>query len=506
MEKTYSDFMNSISSDELYEGLLSWGLFNEKLPPIFTSVPFYQYCKTLNHEFSGKATQFIYYESMRNINVPRPLGIPNPMSYERLCKILSQNWDKLKLHFKKNCEGQDYKISRIHLRKMVNTKCLFEMNYKKYIVDGTPEPNLLIGSRYVVHADISNCFPSIYTHSLCWALVGKEEAKQNIRKSNLWYNLIDSRTSNIKDKETHGLLIGPHASNLLSEIILTSIDKILYDEGWRYVRNIDDYTCYVPNYEDGQRFLVRLAEELRNYDLLLNHKKTSIDELPLASVVQWVRKINSLSFINNEKILNYKELQSYLDFSIELMHENNMDSSVLKYAIKVLSGMKFTKNATQLYIKTIFHLALLYPYVVPLLDRYIFSIFEVDKSEIQSISEKIFTQGISNKNYEQVCFSLYFSLKYNFTLISSNDEFIKTCNDCITILMGYLHSKQFDTQSEQQKYVDYASSLAKSLDDFNRNWVFIYEALPQSMLTEDWRHMKKANVSFIKTIGKDGQA
>lgn len=40
MEKKYTDFMDEISSDELYEGLLAYGLFAEKLPPLFTSVFF----------------------------------------------------------------------------------------------------------------------------------------------------------------------------------------------------------------------------------------------------------------------------------------------------------------------------------------------------------------------------------------------------------------------------------------------------------------------------------
>ncbi len=51
------------------------------------------------------------------------------------------------------------------------------MNYSNWKTDGTPEPDLLIGKRYLVKADISTCFPSIYTHSIPWALIGKDDAK-----------------------------------------------------------------------------------------------------------------------------------------------------------------------------------------------------------------------------------------------------------------------------------------------------------------------------------------
>lgn len=108
---------------------------------------------------------------------------------------------------------------------MKESDSLFSMNYKNWKDDGTPEPDLLLGARYLVHADVSNCFPSIYTHALSWALVGKEVAKQNQKDSSQWYNELDFRTRNVKHGETHGLLIGPHVSNLLSEIILVKIDN-----------------------------------------------------------------------------------------------------------------------------------------------------------------------------------------------------------------------------------------------------------------------------------------
>ena len=62
---------------------------------------------------------------------------------------------------------------------MKGSDSLFSMNYKNWKDDGTPEPDLLLGAKYLVHADVSNCFPSIYTHALSWVLVGKDVAKQN---------------------------------------------------------------------------------------------------------------------------------------------------------------------------------------------------------------------------------------------------------------------------------------------------------------------------------------
>ena len=92
--------MNDISPDELYRRLLAYGLFTEKLPPILSSEAFYNYCTTLNTPFADGWRQYIYHESMRNINVPRPLGIPNPMAYQKLCRCSSKRIFQIKLQIR----------------------------------------------------------------------------------------------------------------------------------------------------------------------------------------------------------------------------------------------------------------------------------------------------------------------------------------------------------------------------------------------------------------------
>ena len=75
MEKKYANFLDEITADELYEGLLGYGMFANKLP-----VPFFDYCQANNPHFSDKWQDYIYYSSMRNVNIPRALGIPTKLS------------------------------------------------------------------------------------------------------------------------------------------------------------------------------------------------------------------------------------------------------------------------------------------------------------------------------------------------------------------------------------------------------------------------------------------
>lgn len=493
----YSRLINNISSEELYKGLLAHGLFSEKLPPFLTSEQFYNYSKSVNHQFAKKPNEYIYYENMRNINIPRPLGIPNPFSYQQLCKCLEDNWERLQSHFTNMTANEKHKVSRIHIRKMTHKNSLFVMNYDNYRIDGSPEEDIIIGKRYMVKADISTCFPSIYTHALAWALVGEQEAKNNQRDERLWYNQIDFYTRNTTNGETHGLLIGPHTSNLLSEIILTKIDSQLSTK-WDYIRKIDDYTCYVSTYEDTQSFLLELSEQLRAYGLTLNHKKTEVVELPKAAAEQWVRRINAFSIFRDKEYLNYKEVRAYLDLAIELMQENKKNSAILNYAIKVLGKQKLTSNAKNYCVKTIFHLLLLYPYLIPLLDEYVFAPFHVSISEISDISQMIYNDGIRTQNYEATSYAVYFSLKYKFKLDNVKIEDVLKSNSCIFLLLAYLSAIHTDNRTDIKKYKEHAENLSKNESDFNRNWLFIYEVLPQSKLKNEWKNLKRKHITFIK--------
>lgn len=189
--KRYEEYMNEIDVDYLYKALLGHGLFSEKLPPVFTSKEFYNFCVNTNPTFANKKRQYASYENIRNINIPRTLGIPVPMVYQKLCKYMAEHWADIQKHFHSKTINQLHKVSRIHVRKMYGKEYIFEMNYENWREDGSPENELIYGKEYVVNADISKCFPSIYTHSLSWALAGKEVAKRSKNDKTLWYNKID---------------------------------------------------------------------------------------------------------------------------------------------------------------------------------------------------------------------------------------------------------------------------------------------------------------------------
>ena len=514
VDKKYTEFMDEISAEELYEGLLAYGFFAEKIPPVFTAEPFYNYCKNLS--FTAGWNEYITFRAMRNISIPRLMGIPNPFKYQRLCAELMKDWDKIRAHFHEQTDSQSYRVSRIHVRKEYGEKRIFEMNYKNWRVDGNPESDLLIHdkgtSRFLVKADVSTCFPSIYTHSLPWALVGKDVAKETVH-DDTWYNRIDQTCSDMRNGETHGLIIGPHASNLLSEIILTVVDKKLYDKGYRYTRNIDDFDCYVGSHNDAQIFLRDLEETLREFDLPLNHKKTKIIELPIGIEKNWKHQLSDLPRVGGSGTVEYPQVNTFIDTALKLAIETG-DFAIINYAIKKLAGSNLSVNGKKLAAKRFMHMAVLYPYLLPLMEQYVFTPYAVNTGQIKSMANMIYADATKINDYESISYAIYFAIRYGFVLnafetdYEETQKYIINGKDCLALTMTWIYFMQQNHWNRKATQVKSLNRVAMELKnkekDFDRYWLFCYEALTYGSLAGEWRTMKQAGISFIRKELIDG--
>src|SRR5690606_10219223 len=148
--------------------------------------------------------------------------------------------------------------------------------------------------------------------------IWKSEAKTDSSLSGLFGNLLDKCTQNTKDRQTNGILIGPHTSSIISEIILTSIDVGLQECGYsRVVRRIDDYEFYAADLQEAEAFVRSLGILLRDYEMSLNEKKTEIIELPTPSIANWVQALNRHPLPKEDEI-TFRTVRSLLDLALEL--------------------------------------------------------------------------------------------------------------------------------------------------------------------------------------------
>lgn len=498
--KSYYEHITDFTDTDILKGLLAYGLFPNKTPPFLSSKAFYDFVIDKTPVFTARSYDYVSYENMRNINVPRMLAIPHPFGYANLCQYISKEWSKTQNYFKEKTELQTHKISRVHLRKMQNRDSLFEMNYKNFDDDGFPENDLLIRSNFIAKADISNCYPSIYSHSISWALVGKNEAKLKSKPSfkNEWFNKYDELTRKIKNNETNGILVGPHTSNLISEIVLVSIDFELEKKGYRFTRYIDDYTCYLETYNDAEQFFIDLSLELKKFELSLNHKKSEILTLPFALSETWVRKLNAFHFPeiktkDGKHVLKISELRSFLDLTLDLMKSEKENSSIVSYAIKIISSKYLGVQARAFYFKRLHHLILLYPYLLPYLDDFVLSKFNYSNNQIKELLDDVLDYSHQKNIPEATSYVIFLALKYDVILHKDYTIEILKREDCMSMLLMYLYTLK------QGRKVKIFKTKAEDLGkvEFDKYWLFIYEVLPNDKLKDNFKQMKLDKISFI---------
>ena len=127
-----------LSEDEAFIGLVDYGLFSEKLPPCFTSEGLSDHVpnvlltlttendeKKLDKLLKKREHDFIRYEPLREVNIPRQIGVPHPESHIVQCLGLKRHWAEIKRH----CAKPKIPVSRLFVRKM-SSKRVFRMNYK----------------------------------------------------------------------------------------------------------------------------------------------------------------------------------------------------------------------------------------------------------------------------------------------------------------------------------------------------------------------------------------
>ncbi|MCW8965971.1 MAG: RNA-directed DNA polymerase, partial [Candidatus Pacearchaeota archaeon] len=149
--------------------------------------------------------------------------------------------------------------------------------------------------------DISKCFDSIYTHSIGWAVIGKEAQKESLRlNTGTFPDKFDKLMQRMNQGETNGIIIGPEFSRIFAEIILQAIDRevthklaarsepLLYGRDYEVFRYVDDYFIFV-NDDSNETFIVeQLQHTLKKYKMYLNtskaitYKKPIITEITMA--------------------------------------------------------------------------------------------------------------------------------------------------------------------------------------------------------------------------------
>jgi hypothetical protein len=217
----------------------------------------------------------------------RKHSVINPINYFFLSLVISENWSEIrkKINLSKYSSSKpifDPSDDRALLKPNFDSRDVFEMHISSV-------------ENYMLRTDIGRFFHSVYTHSIPWAIHGKNYAKAN-RGLGEFGNLVDLLVRNSQDGQTIGIPVGPDTSRVLSELIGSAIDVEIrksLPRGTEAIRFVDDYIIGVTTREMGERFASLVRKVLSEFELDINHRKTGVFASGLSHLNGWKEEIRA---------------------------------------------------------------------------------------------------------------------------------------------------------------------------------------------------------------------
>lgn len=326
--------LKSVSKDIIAKWLLEEGYYPEQyvMPPTFKvnkfelqAHPYYLVDTTSGQpKFDPIKSELVNISFPKSELTDRTFGILEPKIYHDIVWYLINEWDLIiktlfnpvnkiysysfPIPVSKNNEGS---LGNLRAGRMIYE--FLEMAENDLVAEA-------YNYKYILKTDIKNFYPSIYTHSIAWALHTKELIRKKGNRADYTKFLglkLDRLFQSANDGCTNGIAIGPAISDLISEIILSSVDtassKIIDSKNIDFigVRFKDDYRFLCQSKQDANFIIKTLQKQLALFNLTLNESKSQIDELPEGLFRQWTADYQPFSLRYKSKI-NYKRFESSL--------------------------------------------------------------------------------------------------------------------------------------------------------------------------------------------------
>jgi hypothetical protein len=330
-----------------FKRLISAGYFPAELPPPFTAANYANHANTLSNLWSENEI-FKFRSSPEHFSIPRhgkirrKLSIVNPINQLLVSRLVADNWIEIRKRIVRS--GASEFLPSIRLGgggRAVNGVNFDAVSRKRVQI-------LAQYGRYVA-TDIARFYTSIYTHSIPWALYGKDWAKANLKSPefrNSLGNKLDQAVQAGQNGQTIGIPIGPDTSRILAEIVASEIEQLtkvgLPDFDQRATRYVDDVIIGFGDTETPEEILSKFSAALYQYELELNGAKTQLHGLGHSHNSEWRHFIRSFR-IASSLTRQREDLDSYFEQALQLA-EGNPGDNVLSYATRRAASFDVDKD------------------------------------------------------------------------------------------------------------------------------------------------------------------
>lgn len=297
-----------LKQNEIYRWLLTSGYYAESyvLPPCFyvdkAPIKAKKFFPVKKSSFKPERTEVIEVHFPKSELSDRTFGIIDPHIHNDIAYHISRNWKK----FVDKLIPSDSIVASYSFPLPISKRApnrLGTLRSGRLIyefIEMTDDDLASVAYKYayIVKADIKRFYPSIYTHSIAWAIHSKAFIRKPKNLHNYTHvgNRLDKLFQNASDGCTNGIPIGPVVSDLIGELIAAAVDRVFTKAirakgiDCEAVRFKDDYRILVKSEGEGRKVIKTLQASLKEFNLELSDEKTRIYSLPNGLFREWVSR------------------------------------------------------------------------------------------------------------------------------------------------------------------------------------------------------------------------
>jgi RNA-directed DNA polymerase len=320
----------------------------------------------------------------------RPFQLIHPALYASLIHRLTEteNWQLIQTRFNKFYNNDNIKCFSLPIcsEGKQSDKATLVTQWWQEIEQNSIKLGLKY--QYMLQTDITDCYGSIYSHSISWALHTKETAK-SCRDSSLIGNVIDYHLQAMSYGQTNGIPQGSVLMDFIAEMVLGYIDLELTKKiestpiiEYEILRYRDDYRIFSNNPQDAELIAKLLTEVLIEIGLRLNTQKTFVSD----NIISDSLKSDKLFWISNQRKSNKLIEQLYIVHSISLKHPNSGTlSKLLLQFFNRIKKIKSTKENLTVLISIIVDIAYKNPRTYPVTSAILSKLISMLDSSVKKI-------------------------------------------------------------------------------------------------------------------------
>lgn len=368
--------------------------------------------------------------------VRRSVEIPNPFSQYFIAAECSKHWETLRritalspISLSRPLLGTGERS----LRHRIPTE-----GWRRELVARMP------GGVVTLKTDISQFYPSVYTHAVDWCIRGKVRAKNNLRGAGLGPTL-DRLIRNSRGGQTIGLSVGPDTSWLVAEVVLARVDAALANKFpnavGRAARFGDDMTVYASS-TGAEEILAHYQVILEEYELAINPIKVAIVDGLSPVEASWVRKLRTHRYRDGADHNLASDIIDLFDLAFE-ERTRYPTGAVLSYAIKRCNPFPAGPDSWPVYRDLVLASVGVEPSTIPHAHAVLAFAHKhgllVDKSRISEIMNEQIVKHAKLEHGFEVCWMLHMIRSLSLELDVNAAKVVSNMSDnCSQILLRSL--------------------------------------------------------------------